>query len=87
MHLLDDLSRSLALPLTYSVLTMVLVVVEILIVIGDILDLVTETVELLLQLVASDTVSVKDSVEVGDDKTLEMEVGSITSILNALNRG
>ena len=87
MHLLDDLSRSLALPLTYSVLTMVLVVVEILIVIGDILDLVTETVELLLQLVASDTVSVKDSVEVGDDKTLEVEVGSITSILNALNRG
>ena len=66
---------------------MVLVVVEILIVIGDILDLVTETVELLLQLVASDTVSVKDSVEVGDDKTLEVEVGSITSILNALNRG
>ena len=87
MHLLDNLSRSLALPLTYSVLTMVLVVVEILIVIGDILDLVTETVELLLQLVASDTVSVKDSVEVGDDKTLEVEVGSITSILNALNRG
>ena len=76
MHLLDDLIRSLALSLienlTYSVLTMVLAVVEI--VIGDILDLVTETVEQLLQLVASNTVSVKDSVEVGDDNTLEVEV-------------
>ena len=46
----------------------------ILVVIGDILDLVTETGELLLHLVASDTVSVKGLVEVSDDKNLQVEV-------------
>ena len=77
---------SLALPLidnlTYAILDMVEVFH---LVIGDVLGLVTETGELGPHLVASDTVGVKGLVEVGDDETLQVEVGSTPPILNALD--
>ena len=88
------LLNSLALPLIenptfFIVMTMILIVIEVVhivvVVIGDNSDLVTETGELLLHLVTSDTVSVKDLVEVGDDQTLHMEIGSTATILNTLN--
>ena len=64
---------------------MVILVVIHVIVIGDILGLVTETEELLLHPVASDTVSVKGLIEVSDDETLEVEVGSTPPILDTLD--
>ena len=86
---------SLALPLianlTYAILMMILVVVEV-VVIGDVLGIVdvtrivTEAGELSPHLVASDTVGVKGLIEVINDQTLQVEVGSTLPILNALDR-
>ena len=81
---------SLALPLidnlTYAILMMILVVVEVIqLVIGDVLGHVTEAGELSLHLVASNTVGVQGLVEVGNDQTLQVEVGSTPSFLNALD--
>ena len=85
---------SLALPLianlTYAILMMILVVVEV-VVIGDVLGIVdvtrivTEAGELSLHLVASNTVGVEGLVEVGDDQTLQVEVGSTPTILDTLD--
>ena len=85
-----DLCLSLALPLienfASTIMMVISVVVEVIhIVIGDIFGVDTETGDLLLHLVASNTVGVKGLVEVGDDKAFHMEIGSTSPILNALN--
>ena len=85
---------SLALPLianlTYAILMMILVMIEV-VVIGDVLSIVdvtrivTEAGELSPHLVGSNTVSVEGLVEVGDDQTLQVEVGSTPPVLNTLD--
>ena len=63
----------------------VIVVIKVIIVIKELLGPLAETRDLLLHLVASNTMGIKCLVEVGDDETFQVEVGTAASILNTLN--
>ena len=78
-----DLTLSLTLPLIDNNFVDILIVV---IVLGFFAG-VKKNLDLLLHLVAGNTVGVQDLVEVGDSEPLDVEVGPSPAILDALDSG